>query len=149
MHGGQALWNLYVLVCERTTNAQNDPVLGVAMESCKVLSDLIKVPLPDQTVLAHLLKQNEILRGGAPATAPAAKPQARGVTGLAHAALDHCGYILDHVDDVPEKGEEFAESLRAKATSMKETITKLGTATDKQISALENMRAGLDRWLHK
>lgn len=150
MHAGQALWNLCLLTYEQVAKAQNDPVLAVALESCQVLSDFIKVPLPDQAALAHLARKNDELRGVQTLTSvPAAKPPAGSINGLAREALDHCNYILDNVDEVPEKGAAFADSLRDKATSMKESITKAGTATDRQVSALENMHAGLDKWLNR
>lgn len=60
-------------------------------------------------------------------------------------------WIVDEIEElagqVPERGEEYAESVLGKAASIGEAIEERGHVTEGQITALENMRDGLQRWV--
>lgn len=64
-------------------------------------------------------------------------------------ALELAQFILDHADDLPDRAEEFAESVREKAASMKEWIQAHNRVTNMQFQALENMQAGVEKWLER
>lgn len=57
--------------------------------------------------------------------------------------------IEDSVSDRAKSGNaDFFESVLKRSKDIAETVTKRQTATDKQITALENMLAGVQRWVH-
>ena len=56
--------------------------------------------------------------------------------------------ILEDIEELPEVAEDFAASVGEKAASIIEWIEEHDHVTDGQIMALENMRDGIDRWLH-
>lgn len=64
-------------------------------------------------------------------------------------AIEIANYIIDLSPDVPSAGTDFAESVREKAEDIRATILERECVTDGQIDALENMKDGLDRWLHR
>lgn len=47
-----------------------------------------------------------------------------------------------------DEAMEFAKSVTSRAASISETIKRTGRATGRQISALENMLGGLEKWVH-
>lgn len=55
--------------------------------------------------------------------------------------------ILDKIPELPERAEEFAISVEQKTTSIMTWIHDNEHATEKQINSLQNMNAGVDRWL--
>ncbi len=61
-------------------------------------------------------------------------------------ALEMCDSILELVLDLPEKAEEFADSIQTKAIDIKEFIEKNNKVTSGQFSALENMKRGAEKW---
>ena len=65
--------------------------------------------------------------------------------------VEQCGNICDKIDDAPsdvwDKAFDFFESVREKAKDMGETIRKSCRVTQGQKNALDNMEAGVDRWL--
>jgi hypothetical protein len=72
-------------------------------------------------------------------------------------ALELCEEIITMIDedrDLEEAQERndrcmaFCESVREKVSDMSETIEDRGRVTEGQATALENMKAGLDRWIH-
>lgn len=71
-------------------------------------------------------------------------------------ALELCEDIITMIDedlDLIEKQEqsdrcqEFCESVREQVTGISETIEDRGRVTDRQASALENWKAGLEKWI--
>lgn len=62
--------------------------------------------------------------------------------------LDLCKSLLEKVDELPERAEEFADSVRDKTENIQQWMEENDHATDAQITALENMESGVDRWLH-
>jgi hypothetical protein len=61
--------------------------------------------------------------------------------------LELCDEILELVDDLPEKAEEFADSVRNLVLSMRGSIEQWGRATVGQKTALENVKRGVENWL--
>lgn len=59
-----------------------------------------------------------------------------------------CDEILADIEDIPEAGADFAESVRDKVESIQATIQGNANATDRQVAALENIHAGVKKWLH-
>lgn len=64
------------------------------------------------------------------------------------AAIEQCDRIFDKCEEVPERGEDFAYSVMEKVESIRESIEKSERVTQGQLTALENMESGVDRWLH-
>jgi len=62
-------------------------------------------------------------------------------------AIELCDEIESLADAVPERGEEFADSVRTRADDIRESVEQMKRATEGQITALENMRDGLARWI--
>jgi hypothetical protein len=62
-------------------------------------------------------------------------------------ALELCDEIDSLAEDVPSAGEEFASSVCERANDIRATIMGRNFVTDGQMSALENMRDGLSRWI--
>lgn len=60
--------------------------------------------------------------------------------------LDQAADLLSELDDMPPAGLAFAESVREKVESICETVRGNERVSEAQWSALENMRAGVERW---
>ena len=151
-----------VTLLERSnsTNPGMLRVMALCHESCKVLSEQLQVPLPDSTQLAsHVAYLEGMMTPTEKPTAPTGTAEA-----VCHAkeAIDRsslksevrefvalCDSILDDLDEMPDKAEEFTESVREKVSGMRETASTKNFATAKMIAAAENMRGGVDRWLHR
>lgn len=63
------------------------------------------------------------------------------------AAIEQCDRIIEKCGEVPDDGEDFADSVIEKAASIRDWIHKHGRVTDRQQTALDNMESGVDRWL--
>lgn len=50
-------------------------------------------------------------------------------------------------EEVPERGEAFAQSVLEKAQSIRQTIEESEKVTEPQRKALENMKTGLEKWV--
>lgn len=61
-------------------------------------------------------------------------------------ALATCDNILDSLDDLPERAEDFRESVKEKVSSIREWIEKNKEVTAAQLKALQNMEDGVARW---
>lgn len=72
------------------------------------------------------------------------KPQA---DDSAAEAFELCDEIESLACDVPSRGQEYAESVAEKSESIRASVEASGRASAGQISALENMRDGLLRWV--
>ena len=64
-------------------------------------------------------------------------------------AIELIDGLLDDLDEIPESGEDFAESVRDKITSMREWIEDKERVTEKMETALMNMQGGINKWLHR
>lgn len=62
------------------------------------------------------------------------------------AALESIDESLQLVDEVPERGQDFAESVAGKLRSIANKIEESDEVTPGQVQAIENMRGGLERW---
>lgn len=62
------------------------------------------------------------------------------------AALEFCAQLIEDAGDLPEVAEDFAASVIEKVESMAEWIDTESRVTDNIATALENMRAGVDKW---
>jgi methyl-accepting chemotaxis protein len=62
-------------------------------------------------------------------------------------ALDLCLTIQEMAEEVPERGQDFANSVSSKAADIASTIEERDCVTEAQMSALENMYSGLERWV--
>lgn len=62
-------------------------------------------------------------------------------------AIELCDEILASLEDLPEQAEDFSDSVYEKVTSMRVWIEENERVTDKMISALENIQAGVSKWL--
>lgn len=61
-------------------------------------------------------------------------------------ALELISEISELAGQMPDRGQDFAESAVETAGGIEETIEERGIVTPSQISALENIRDGLSRW---
>lgn len=62
-------------------------------------------------------------------------------------AIEQCENILELLDDLPERAEDFADSVREKVESIKGWIEENDHVTDGQINALDNMEGAVLRWI--
>jgi hypothetical protein len=65
------------------------------------------------------------------------------------AAIEFCDELLEDARTLPERAEDFATSIVEKVEDMKEWIEMNWRVTEGIANALENMRAGVDRWLNR
>jgi len=63
--------------------------------------------------------------------------------------LDQCERILEMVDELPDRAEDFAISVGEKVRDMAKWIEERTVVTDKQKEALDNMQRGCERWLKR
>lgn len=63
-------------------------------------------------------------------------------------AIDQCDAILENIDELPERAEEFGESVRQKVESMKMWIEENDYVTEKIQNSLNNMEEAVLRWLN-
>ncbi len=64
-------------------------------------------------------------------------------------ALELCDLVISMIDDLPTAGVEFGESVGDRVRGIAETIDHTGVVTANQRNALDNMRAGIERWLDR
>ena len=57
-----------------------------------------------------------------------------------------CNQLVEDAGELPERAEDFAASVIEKAESISEWIEMESRVTEKQATALENMRTDVDRW---
>jgi hypothetical protein len=62
-------------------------------------------------------------------------------------AIEYAAEILIDLEDLPERADDFAESVREKVAGMKSWMVEHRRVTEKMIIALQNIRGGVDRWL--
>lgn len=66
----------------------------------------------------------------------------------AEEAVEQAEHIIEMCDDVPDAGLEFAMSVAEKCTDIAEAIERMGKVTAAMQTALDNMEAGVSKWLH-
>tara|TARA_Y100000310_G_scaffold117187_1_gene115936 strand:- start:534 stop:1004 length:471 start_codon:yes stop_codon:yes gene_type:complete len=66
---------------------------------------------------------------------------------VAEDAYNQCDSILSLIDDIPEAGWDFGDSVKEKVDGIQSTIVLNNWVTDAQQEALDNMQAGVERWL--
>ena len=64
-------------------------------------------------------------------------------------ALELVESIVGGCEDIPERGSDFAASVSEKAADIGRSIEEHGTVTSNQLAALENMMAGVERWINR
>jgi hypothetical protein len=116
--------------CDDTAQL-NGGVLNVAVDEIVLLI----APLPDDSPSRELPRKKK------------KKASAAGMPSEAEEALNQCDHILELCDEVPEKGEDFAESVREKVESIAEWIRENEHVTDAQKDSLNNMERGVSRWI--
>ena len=63
-------------------------------------------------------------------------------------AIDLCDVILDQLlDELPDEASDFRASVEERVTDMRQWVVERGHVTERQAEALQNMRAGCERWL--
>ena len=62
-------------------------------------------------------------------------------------ALEQCENILAMCEDVPERGEEFADSVAAGVCEVAEKIEEQNRVTPDQQRALDNWESGVSAWI--
>ena len=62
-------------------------------------------------------------------------------------SLELAQETLKKLDDLPEAAEDFSISVEEKLKSMIEGIEEYSDVTEPVAQAIENMAAGVDRWL--
>ena len=65
----------------------------------------------------------------------------------ANSASEQCDRILDLCEQLPSRAEDFGVSIIEKIESIREWITTHDHVTDAQQEALDNMEAGVEKWL--
>lgn len=176
MHAGEAICLLQALVTHFERQGSRDPgllaITGKGQEACKVLADHIKVPLPEgeqrytwQQYLSSLQDAArpkpsvaDCFKGPGDAapprtyTSPPAGRQ-KSVSGDVTLAISTANELLDKLDeiedrpDLNENGQDFVNSCREKAKSVLDQAESKNFVTEKQISMLNNMLSGADRWM--
>lgn len=66
-----------------------------------------------------------------------------------HEAVEFCEALLEDIDDLPAKADDFVESVRPKVEGIRDWVTDMRHVTEKQITALENIQKGVDKWLRR
>ena len=61
-----------------------------------------------------------------------------------------CRQILSDIDELPDNDSaaQFGESISEKVLGIQSTIERTGGVTEGQITALENMYNGVQKWMH-
>lgn len=62
-------------------------------------------------------------------------------------AIELCNEIIDKLEELPEAAEDFADSVRDKVLDIHEWIDSRNHCTKSQYGSLENMLAGVERWI--
>lgn len=65
-------------------------------------------------------------------------------------AINLINELLDEkIPELPERAEEFADSVSEKLSSMKTTILRSSRVTEPQATAIRNMEQGISNWLER
>lgn len=60
--------------------------------------------------------------------------------------LDQCDEIMDLLDELPERAEEFATSAMETVQDIAAWIQENRAITPRQCAALDNIQSGAERW---
>lgn len=60
--------------------------------------------------------------------------------------LDEIDTLIGDCEDLPEAGEDFANSVDEKARSIRATITEHEHCSQRQKDAISNMQDGVNKW---
>ena len=63
-------------------------------------------------------------------------------------ALDACDDVLELCEELPDRAHDFGVSISEKVQGMKEWIEAEEHVTDRMEEALENMKTGVEKWMH-
>lgn len=63
--------------------------------------------------------------------------------------LEMCDDIIMEIGELPEQAEEFADSVENTVFDIRNWIEDNNHVTDRQLSALRNIRAGVRKWLDR
>jgi hypothetical protein len=55
--------------------------------------------------------------------------------------------LLDDLDDIPDAGWDFADSVRESAESMKDWIEENEHVTERQLETIENWQVAVSKWI--
>lgn len=136
----------------KAAEALHNAVLEIAQQECQDLPSDASREMFWRKLAASVRKQlpappvqepTKPARPRQPATATVDRDAA------AAEALEVAGEIQEMADIVCEEGEEFARSVSDRAAAIAETIERTGTASERQLEALRNMRSGLERWFYE
>lgn len=59
--------------------------------------------------------------------------------------IETCKALLELIDDIPERGRDFARGVRATVTDVLKQA-EVWSLRDKQYAMLENIRRGVEKW---
>ncbi len=62
-------------------------------------------------------------------------------------AIELADEALEMIDDLPDAAYDFGESVKEKLTDIRSSIIQHNRVSDKQRQAIENMAAGIGRWV--
>jgi len=62
-------------------------------------------------------------------------------------AIVQCESIMEACEEIPDNGADFATSVYERVQSIAATIEDRNHVTERQREALDNMQAGVERWL--
>lgn len=91
--------------------------------------------------------KNLAVATSAPATVRAPRGQIRPSGDPAGDALELIDEALELVERMPERGQEYAESAAENLNGIADTIERKNEVTPGQLAAIENIKAGLERWV--
>jgi phage shock protein A len=67
----------------------------------------------------------------------------------AQRAIRQCESILSDCQEIPERGEDFAEGVIEKVESIQSWIEENRHVTDPQLTALDNMEGAVGKWIRR
>lgn len=64
-------------------------------------------------------------------------------------AISQAEDIISMADEVPDAGQDFAQSVVESVHEVLETMERTGRVTAKQQEALDNWQRGIEAWIHE
>ena len=150
MHAGEAFWQMHAILAAVGQRTMKDPVVTAllveAEQCCEVIGNHIQVaPPPIDVKMSQAAAVVERL-----ADEKEEDNAAGGITsGEAREAFELATGILADLEELPEEANEFAESVGERVRSIRSYVEKFDRVSSKQMAALQNMRGGVDRWMHR
>jgi hypothetical protein len=62
-------------------------------------------------------------------------------------AIAFCRQLIEDLEELPERAEDFVAGVQPKVESMEEWIDTNSACTERMAEALLNMRRGTDKWM--